>query len=210
MSATASRLPAHLPAHLPEDPEGWTRAALERGDLGAALDGLMEAYGTAVYRFCRQMVVEEDLAQEAHQMTFVQAFESLPTFAGRSSLRSWLFSIARHRCLDALKSLRRRRWRFGSLDEAVGDDRPHLPHPLNPEATVEEALAERARRRALSGCLRRLAPRVRAALLLRYQQELSYPEIAQLAAEKAPALQMRVARALPVLRRCLEERGMAQ
>lgn len=190
-----------------EDTEPRIRAAVDRGDLGTALDGLMDAYGTAVYRFCRQMVGEEDLAQEAHQMTFVQAFESLPAFAGRSSLRAWLFSIARHRCLDALKSLRRRRWRFGSLEEAVNDDRPH---PQASQTTAEEALAARARRFALSGCLRRLAPRVRAAVLLRYQQELSYPEIAQLAAEKAPALQMRVARALPVLRRCLEERGMAQ
>lgn len=192
---------------LSEDAEPRIRAAVERGELGTALDGLMAAYGTAVYRFCRQMVGEEDLAQEAHQMTFVQAFESLPTFAGRSSLRSWLFSIARHRCLDALKSLRRRRWRFGPLEETVSDDGPH---PQAPQASAEEALAGRARRRALSGCLRRLAPRVRAAVLLRYQQELSYPEIAQLAAEKAPALQMRVARALPVLRRCLEERGMTQ
>ena len=49
-----------------------------------------------------------------------------------------------------------------------------------------------------------LAPRVRTAVLLRYQQGLSYPEIARLSNEKAPALQVRVARALPLLRRCLE------
>ena len=48
-----------------------------------------------------------------------------------------------------------------------------------------------------------------AAVLLRFQQGLSYPEIARLSNEKAPALQVRVARALPVLRRCLEEKGMA-
>lgn len=159
----------------------------------------MRAYGSAVYRYCRQMTGDDDLAQEAHQMTFVQAYEGLPRFAGRSAPRTWLFGIARHRCLDLLKVTRRRRQRFGE----------EIAETAAPGGTVEEKLAERSRARALVRCLEQLAPRVRDTLLLRFQQGLSYPDIARLSNEKAPALQIRVARALPLLRRCLEEGGMA-
>lgn len=189
-----------LPAAVP-DPERAALAALDRGSLEEALSVLMRNYGTGVYRYCRQMVGDEDLAEEIRQMTFVQAFEGLSKFARRSSLRTWLFGIARHRCLDLMKMTRRRRKRFGSLEEA-----PELPEPGR---NMEEHLAERSRARALEGCLQNLAPRVREAVLLRFQQGLSYPEIARLSGENAPALQVRVARALPVLRRCLEEKGMA-
>lgn len=183
------------------DPELEALAALDRRDLDEALAVLMRAYGTAVYRYCRQMAGEEELAQEAHQMTFVQAHEGLARFSRRSSLRTWLFGIARHRCLDLLKMARRRRQRFGPIEEM--SDRPE------PGGSAEDRLAERSLARALAACLRGLAPHVRATVLLRFQQGLSYPEIARLTDEKAPALQVRVARALPVLRRCLEGKGMA-
>jgi RNA polymerase sigma factor (sigma-70 family) len=183
------------------DPERAALAALDRRDTDEALAVLMRSYGTAVYRYCRQMVGDEHLAQEVHQMTFVQAFEGLTRFGRRSTLRTWLFGIARHRCLDILKMDRRRRKRFGPIEEAPDQPEPHR--------SLEERMAERSRAQALESCLRTLAPRVRIAVLLRYQQGLSYPEIARLSSEKAPALQLRVARALPVLRRCLEEKGMA-
>jgi RNA polymerase sigma factor (sigma-70 family) len=185
----------------PPDPERAALAALDRGSSDEALAILMREYGTAVYRYCRQMMADDDLAQEVQQMTFVQAHEGLARFARRSSLRSWLFGIARHRCLDHLKMHRRRYKRFGPIEEA-----PDLPEP---GGSAEDRLTERSVARVLESCLRGLAPRVRTAVLLRYQQGLSYPEIARLSNEKAPALQVRVARALPLLRRCLEEKGVA-
>lgn len=183
------------------DPEAEARSALDRGDTKAALGVLMAAYGSAVYRFCRQMVVDEAMADDVHQMTFVQAYEGLDRFKGRSSLSTWLYSIARHRCLDALKSARRQRARFESVAE--------LPEVPGGPSEAEGRLAERSRRRALELCLEELPPAIRTALLLRFQQELSYPEMAAVCGERAPTLQARVVRALPGLRRCLEQQGEA-
>jgi RNA polymerase sigma factor (sigma-70 family) len=53
-------------------------------------------------------------------------------------------------------------------------------------------------------CLFALAPAAREAVLLRYQQELSYDEAAEVTGERPGTLQQRVARALPVLRKCVE------
>ena len=173
--------------------------ALDEGDRDTALRLLMRDYGSAVYRYCRQMVGDGDLLDEVHQMTFVQAYEGMARFAGRSSLRTWLFGIAHHRCLDALKMSRRRDKRFQPMDGLP--DRPALAE------TAEDRLANRSRVSALERCLCELAPRVRAAVLMRFQQGVTYEEMARLEGERAPTLQARVARALPVLRRCLERKG---
>jgi RNA polymerase sigma-70 factor, ECF subfamily len=181
--------------------ESGVLVALEGGDRDTALRFLMQAYGAPVFRYCRQLLRHPDLAQEAHQMTFVQAYESLQRFARRSSLRTWLFGIAHHRCLDLLKSSRRREKRFAPLDGLA--ERPAE------ESTTEEVLASRSRIRALEECLGELAPRVRSAVLLRFQQGVTYEQMAALEGDRPATLQARVARALPVLRRCLERKGSA-
>lgn len=185
-----------VPSEAP-DPEEEALSALDEGKPKMALSVLMQAYGTAVFRFCRQQLADPELAEEAHQMTFVQAYEGLGRFSRRSSLRTWLFSIARHRCLDAAKIARRRRSRFPLTDR--------LPEAPQNSPGVEDRLVGEARRRFLELCLEELRQEVRAAVLLRFQEDLSYPEMAEVFGDRPATLQARVVRALPVLRRCLEE-----
>ncbi len=185
---------------LPEAIEREALRALDRGDRKEVLNMLMDAYGAALYRYCCLLTAEEDLAQDVHQLAFVQAYEGLGRFARRSSLRTWLYGIARHRCLDALKQKRRRDRRFRPLEEPA--DRP----AADPDA--EGRLAAREHARALEECLGRLQPKIRAAVLLRYREAVSYPEMARICRERPATLQARVARALPALRRCLEEQGV--
>jgi RNA polymerase sigma-70 factor (ECF subfamily) len=183
------------------DVEREALEALDRNDPRAALALLMDAYGAPVYRFCRRTVGDEELARDVHQTTFVQAFEGLARFSRRSSVRTWLFSIARHRCLDALKVGRRRQRRFEPM--ALDADEPDAEVRYD-DAGAEERLISSQRSISLRRCLERLAPAARTAVLLRFQEDLSYPEIARISGERPPTLQARVARALPVLRRCLE------
>jgi RNA polymerase sigma-70 factor (ECF subfamily) len=161
----------------------------------------MQAHGAEVHRFCASMLGDATLADDVHQAVFVQAYEGLATFRSEGSYRSWLFGIARHRCLDAAKARRRWRWRFvlGQADEASGE---------SAVAPVVEHTRETDRRSdALRDCLRTLAPHVRVALLLRYEQGLPYEEIARLSRERAATIQTRVARALPLLRDCVVGKG---
>lgn len=181
------------------DTERDALEALDGGETRRALTILMQTYGTAVYRFCRQLIADVELAEEAHQMTFVQAYEGLASFSRRSTLRTWLFSIARHRCLDAAKIARRRWSRFSLTDR--------LPERASAERGVEDRLVDRSRRRALELCLGELRPNIRSAVLLRFQEDLSYPEMAGVFGDRPATLQARVARALPILRQCLEQKG---
>lgn len=172
---------------------------LARGDNRAALTALMARYGVPVYRYCAQMLRNDTLADDVHQQVFVQAFRDLPRFERRSALRTWLFGIARHRCLDAIKIEGRRGRRF-PLDEEPGEtDSADGPSALERMAAAEVA-------GALEHCLDELAPATKSAVLLRFREGLTFEEMAVLADEKPGTLQARVARALPVLRKCLERR----
>lgn len=177
------------------------RSALEAiriGDDESALRILMDAFGPAIYRYCCRMV-GQDAADDVRQQVFIQSFEGLRSFRGRSSLRTWLFGIARHRCLDRVK-VRRRRWvRF-----EVSDTPPDRADPGTP---IDERLVARSHQAELDDCMAELRPGIRDALILRYQESLSYVEMASLSGERPATLQARVARALPVLKRCLELKG---
>ncbi len=180
--------------------EEEAEAAMRRGDRDRALTLLMSAYGRALYRYCRAMMRDPELAEDAHQTAFLQAYQDLHRFGGQSSLKTWLFGIARHRCLDALKAQRRRTARFAPLD---GE-----PEPSGLVGVQEANVVGREIRDAMRRCLEALGPIVRDALLLRYQAGASYVEMESICGERAPTLQARVARALPSLRRCLEQQGI--
>ena len=198
----AASEPAFAPAssRLEGPVETQVLAALDRDDRRGALTLLMRAYGDLLYRHCYGTVLDPDMAADIHQTVFVEAWRDLPRFSRRSSFKTWLFAIARHRCLDALKSGRRRRARFTSDDDA--------PEPMDATPSPDVALAEQSLHSPLERCLEGLRPESRQAVLLRFQESMSYEEMGKLQGELPGSLQARVARSMPVLRKCLEAAGI--
>jgi RNA polymerase sigma-70 factor (ECF subfamily) len=188
------------PAADPATAEAPVLAALDRDDRRGALTLLMRLYGDAIYRYCQGMVLDPDQAADVHQTVFVEAWRDLPRFSRRSSFKTWLFAIARHRCLDALKIGKRRRARFTADDDA--------PEPTDAAPNAEDSLSERSMLPPLERCLGELRPDSRTAVLLRFQDAMSYEEMGKLVGELPGSLQARVARSMPVLRKCLESAGI--
>lgn len=183
-------------AQLPFEDDEVDRA-LAGGDRQRAFDLLMSRYGDQVYRYALAMTGEAQLAEEVRQQVFVEAYRDLPRFAGRSPVRAWLLGIVRHRCLDALKATRR--WGLRYKNELSRD------HELD-DTELGDQLDRSRTARLLADCLATLAPAAREAVVLRYQQELSYDEVAEITGDRSGTLQQRVSRALPVLRKCIEAR----
>lgn len=186
--------PAPLPAAL--------SSALSAGDRAAALALIDEHYGESLHRFIYALVRREDLADDLYQTTLLQAFRDLATFEERSSLRTWLFGIARHRCLDALKADRRRGERFTSGDEPDGDGDATDEAPSALDRLGQAELVA-----ALGHCLDALTPETRMVLLMRFSEDMPYDDIARVCRASAETLRARVSRALPILRRCVEQKG---
>jgi len=179
------------------DPDRDALALVELGKLAAAVQLLMRRYGTGVYRYCREALRNAALADDVHQQVFIEAQRDLPRFQQRSTVRVWLFAIARHRVLDAAK---RRR-----LDSACVEDCAAAELP-DPRPSPAEAIDDARLHQALVAAVAELPEDARTALLLRYQQGFSFAEMEGICGEQASTLCARVARALPVLRRKIEAR----
>jgi RNA polymerase sigma-70 factor (ECF subfamily) len=137
-----------------------------------------------VWRLCAALgdrAAADDLTQE----TYLRAFGSLHRFENRSSVRTWLLSIARRVCADAVRSRRRRRL---TLVRADAD----LETLLQRDGTAADTVAERA---AVADLLARLDPDRREAFVLTQLMGLPYAEAAEVAGCPVGTIRSRVARA---------------
>jgi RNA polymerase sigma-70 factor (ECF subfamily) len=180
-----------------EDPDRDIVRLINAGNPTAALRALMNRHGTAVHRYCRGTLRDEALADDVQQQIFIQAHRDLARFAGRSTLRTWLFAIARHRVLDAAKARRRALIHIEQCDNADAPD---------PNPTPDERIDDARLQEALVACFGELDEQLRTAVLLRYQQGLTFEDMAEVCREKPGTLQARVTRALGKLRACIEAR----
>jgi RNA polymerase sigma-70 factor (ECF subfamily) len=179
------------------DPDSDLLDLVAKGDMTSALRLLMQRHGPPVYRYCREALSDAVLADDVHQQVFIEAYRDLPKFKGHSTVRTWVFAIARHRVLDAAKSRRRAR------SHLEGADATGVP---DPRPSPGEWLDDARLRKALVACLDKLREQVRTVLLLRFQQGFTFEDMAEMCREKPGTLQAKVTRALPVLRNCIESR----
>jgi RNA polymerase sigma-70 factor (ECF subfamily) len=69
---------------------------------------LTEPYRRELHLHCYRILGSLTDAEDVLQETLLAAWRGLPEFAGRASLRTWLYRIATNRCLNALRDARRR------------------------------------------------------------------------------------------------------
>jgi RNA polymerase sigma-70 factor (ECF subfamily) len=160
---------------------------------GAAYAVLVARYRDRYARFAVHMLGNREDAEEALQDAFVRAYRALPRCEDPDRFASWLFRILVNRCRTA-GARRGRRERSVLLDdEAVA--RASRDHPAENAAWREE----------IDRALAQLPLEQREAFLLKYVEELSYEEMAELTGAGISALKMRVKRACERLRGLLEE-----
>jgi RNA polymerase sigma-70 factor (ECF subfamily) len=142
-----------------------------------AFGDLVRRYERPVYTLLLRMVREPHLAEDLGQEVFVKAFRALASYDPARKFASWLFKIAHNAALDHL-----RRGELPTVPlEAGEDDRPDLAQVLVDAGAEdpEEAAGRRDLARDLERAIARLRPEYRAAIVLRFQEGLSYQEIAE-------------------------------
>ena len=179
------------------DQEGQWVAETLRGDQGA-FAYLVDAYKIAVYNLCYRMLGNASEAEDAAQETFVRVYMHLKAYNPQQKFSSWILAIAAHYCID---HLRRQRLKWLSLDEAL----PLSPLAGDPEQP-ENAAMERESCLEIRNLLQSLPAEYRLVIALRYWQDLSYAEIAQVVGTTESAIKSRLHRA----RQMLAERVIAQ
>jgi len=134
----------------------------------------------------------DDVAQEA----LIKAFRSFPSFDGRCSLSTWLYTVARSASVD---------WHRSRMGQASQREKP-LPsaHPAALPGQ-DEACSQQQDRERLWQAIQRLDERNRVPLVLFEVEGLSYEEIAKIEGVPMGTIRSRLSRARQELREQLAE-----
>jgi len=153
----------------------------------------LEQYRPELTGYCYRMLGSPFDADDAVQETLVRAWQSLDSFEGRSSLRSWLYRIATNVCLDALRAGKRRALPMDLSEPVPSSTPPGTPlpeatwlHPIADSAVAagadpaERAVLQDSIRLAFVAALQHLPARQRAVLILREVLAWSASDVAEL------------------------------
>ncbi len=188
--------------------EAPIRSSCDAGDYGRAITQALQLYGTELLGFLRALAGNPDLAADAFAELGESAWTSLPTFRWTSSLRTWLYVVAR----NALAQLRR--------DPRRRIDR-NLPLSVAPDVELVLRTATRDIQRTevkdeFRVLREQLDPEEHELLLLRLDRELSWKEIARITGEnndddldsRAATLRKKFERAKERLKKLAVEHGL--
>ena len=199
-----SRTQPDSPPRLEQNPDAHRVA--ER-DLGASRDGplsfeqLYDAHFDDIFRYVLHRVADVAEAEDLTAQTFFKAFKGLPRFRwADGSVTSWLYRIATNEVNSHF-----RRWRPIRL-ESPASARPNgVQRELE---TAEQILSRHRMFLDVNESLRTLKPEEQALIVLRYFEQKSFAEIAEILNKRPGTLTMRTHRALKKLRSELIRRGI--
>ncbi|MBL7811206.1 MAG: sigma-70 family RNA polymerase sigma factor [Bacteroidetes bacterium] len=136
-------------------------------DRDALFAEIMRRYSERLYFHIRKIVVDHDDTDDALQNTLIRVWQNLPGFRGESQLFSWMYRIATN---EALTVLRKRK---PSLD--LDDAMPELAQLVDSGAHISGGEIERKLQMAMA----RLPLKQKLVFSLRYFEDLSYEQIAE-------------------------------
>ena len=125
-----------------------------------------------VYRFVRDRSVAEDLAQDG----FLRVYQRLGTYDPERKFSSWFFQVLRNITIDYLRVNRLPTASLDELQDESGREAAVDRDSVSPEQAAQQGeLAV-----AMAAALARIRPEYRECVVLRYQEGLTHPEIAEI------------------------------
>jgi RNA polymerase sigma-70 factor (ECF subfamily) len=172
--------------------------AVERARLGdqAAFARLVCATQSHVFSIALSVIGNRQRAEDATQEVYLRVWRALPSFRGESSFRTWLYRISLNTCLNQRRALR-------SQLRIVDDEAP-LDRLADREGDPANVALERERDATLWSKVASLPQKYRLVIVLFYQQQLSYAEIADLLALPLGTVKAHLNRARKALARSLQ------
>lgn len=173
---------------------------LRRRDV-ALLHALVGEYQYRLVRYFTYLTGRSEPVDDLVQETWLRVLERGSSYDGRSRFEPWLFTVARNLAIDHL-----RKQRVFSLDSNASPEEELEPRSPVSEAPSPFELAARTEdARRLASSLQGLDPIYREVLVLRFQEDLSLQEIADVLKTPVSTVASRIYRGLATLRAQLEE-----
>lgn len=190
---------------------GDEQQAIQRareGDLDA-FDSLIRRYEDQVFSVAYRMVGDEDDAADISQEVFLAFFRHLKEYRGDAKISTWLHRIT----VNMVKNFWSRRKRQGyDLTQSLDDCETGAGEGLSPVEVIPDAAPDPRRVAAAAELaetverqLQRIEPEFREVIVLRFIEELSYEEIAEITGEPLGTVKSRLFRARRLLKDLLRD-----
>jgi RNA polymerase sigma-70 factor (ECF subfamily) len=177
-------------------------AGLKRQDAGL-LDELIVRYQHRLLRYLLYLTGNREMAEDLFQEVWMRVLVRGSQFNGQARFDTWLFAIARNLTID-----QRRKRTMASLDEFLegksDDDRPMSFEVADGEPTPFDRFSNLEDRERIAGALLEMDTLYREVLVLRFHEELSLEEIAQVTRAPISTVKSRLYRGMAAIKPKLE------
>ncbi|HLK68808.1 MAG TPA: RNA polymerase sigma factor [Bryobacteraceae bacterium] len=163
----------------------------------ASFGVLLDKHRSSVVHFLYRMVQNHAVAEELAQDVFLRVYRSRSTYEPTAKFTTWLFRIATHLALNALRDGKNER-----LQEHLDDDSSDLPvrQVSDTRPSVEQSMVYRARLDEVRRAIKTLPEKQRAAVLMHKYEEMEYSQIAAVLSCSESAVKSLLFRAYETLR----------
>ena len=156
-----------------------------------AMKQVYELHSGPLFNFVKNWLADPHEASDIVHETMLEVWRKADRFQGRSSFKSWIFSIARNKSIDR----NRKSSRMSHADD--------VPEMMDNDITPIEALELSQDADLLKGCISRLSETHRRMIHLAFYQDLSYKEISEIEGCPIGTVKTRILHAKKLLMRDL-------
>jgi RNA polymerase sigma-70 factor (ECF subfamily) len=175
---------------------------VKEGD-DASFAALLERYRAPVIHFVYRMVQNQHIAEELAQDVFLRVYRARKGYEPNAKFTTWLFRIATHIALNAIRDGRGERG-----TESLDDQEAKASELPDRRRTIEQVMVEYDRLAEVRRAVQALPAKQRAAVLMHKYQELDYAQIARALGCSESAVKSLLFRAYESLRRKLAHFGV--
>ena len=148
---------------------------------------LVDAYKSMVFSLAFKMTKNREEAEEVSQDAFIKAFKNLSKFKGDSKFSTWLYRIAYHACLDAIKKNKNHNNSL-EINEITYNQIASVDNIL-------QGIERKERAKVMNDCLLKLPEDERALIWMFYFDELNLKEIIEVTEISEANLKVKLHRA---------------
>jgi RNA polymerase sigma-70 factor (ECF subfamily) len=164
---------------------------------GASFGVLLEKHRASVVHFLYRMVQNPAVAEELAQEVFLRVYRSRATYEPTAKFTTWLFRIATHLALNALRD-----GKIERLQESLDEDAAGMPvrQISDGRPSVEQRMVYQAKLDEVRRAVAALPEKQRAAVLMHKYEGMEYSQIAKVLNCSESAIKSLLFRAYETLR----------
>ena len=164
----------------------------------SAFAGLVEKYQGVIFNLAYRMTGSREDADDLTQETFIRAFQKLHQFQPDKKFFTWLYTIG----INLIRNHLKKNARDVSHLAATGSA---LAHQAQENGTGKDDVLSDDRMIRLERIIQRLPVDLREAVILKFIQDLTFDEVANLTGDSVSAVKMRIYRGLEKIKEIMDK-----